>query len=108
MIELTFLCIISINNNVPLNYDSRRSRSTSRHRRERAEDRIDKKRLLEIARKNAISMLKNGTLPGTRNLDPEAKERALTKMRYGGKSIETLGTLMRNKVFMLSFFRKIG
>lgn len=29
-------------------------------------------------------MLKNGTLPGTHNLDPETKERALTKMRYGG------------------------
>lgn len=62
----------------------RRSRSSSRHRHERSEDRIDKKRLLEIARKNAITMLKNGTLPGTLNMDPEAKERALTKMRYGG------------------------
>lgn len=63
----------------------RRSRSLSRHRHERTEDRIDKKRLLEIARKNAITMLKNGTLPGAHNLDPEAKEKALTKMRYGGK-----------------------
>lgn len=62
----------------------RRSRSSSRHRRERTGDRIDKKRLLEIARKNAITMLKNGTLPGAHNLDAEAKERALTKMRYGG------------------------
>lgn len=61
----------------------RRSRSPSRHRRDDGE-RIDKKRLLEIARKNAITMLKNGTLPGTHNLDAEAKERALTKMRYGG------------------------
>lgn len=63
-----------------------RSRSSSRHRRDdRDGERIDKKRLLEIARKNAITMLKNGTLPGTHNLDAEAKERALTKMRYGGK-----------------------
>lgn len=60
-----------------------RSRSSSRHRRD--DERIDKKRLLEIARKNAITMLKNGTLPGTHNLDAEAKERALTKMRYGGR-----------------------
>lgn len=67
------------------NFKYRRSRSSSRHRRERTEDRIDKKRLLEIARKNAITMLKNGTLPGAHNLDPEAKEKALTKMRYGGK-----------------------
>lgn len=41
--------------------------------------------MLEIARKNAITMLRNGTLPGTQNLAPEAKEKALAKMRYGGK-----------------------
>lgn len=60
----------------------RRSRSRSHH----SADRIDKKRLLEIARKNAISMLKNGTLPGTQNLAPEAKEKVLAKMRFGGES----------------------
>lgn len=59
----------------------RRSRSSSRHR---GGERIDKKRLLEIARKNAIAMLKNGTLPGSHNLDADEKERALTKMRFGG------------------------
>lgn len=59
----------------------RRSRSRSHH----SEDRIDKKRLLEIARKNAISMLKNGTLPGTQNMAPEAKEKVLAKMRFGGE-----------------------
>lgn len=32
-------------------------------------------------------MLKNGTLPGTQNLAPEDKEKALVKMRYGGKLI---------------------
>ncbi|KAG4068536.1 hypothetical protein HA402_004877 [Bradysia odoriphaga] len=64
----------------------RRSRSRSLH----SADRIDKKRLLEIARKNAISMLKNGTLPGTQNLAPEAKEKVLAKMRFGGKSVDEL------------------
>lgn len=64
-------------------YVRRRSRSRSR-RRDNSEDRIDKKRLLEIARKNAILMLKNGTLPGTQNLAPDAKEKVLAKMRYGG------------------------
>ena len=29
-------------------------------------------------------MLKNGTLPGTQNMAPEAKEKVLAKMRYGG------------------------
>lgn len=62
-------------------------RSRSRDRRQNSEDRIDKKRLLEIARKNAITMLKNGTLPGTQNLAADAKEKALAKMRYGGKFI---------------------
>lgn len=61
-------------------------RSRSRDRRENSDDRIDKKRLLEIARKNAITMLKNGTLPGTQNLGADAKEKALAKMRFGGKS----------------------
>ncbi|KAJ6648026.1 Protein Son [Pseudolycoriella hygida] len=64
----------------------RRSRSRSQH----SEERIDKKRLLEIARKNAISMLKNGTLPGTQNMAPEAKEKVLAKMRFGGKSVDEL------------------
>lgn len=68
--------------------NNRRTRSTSRNRRENSEDRIDKKRLLEIARKNAISMLKNGTLPGTQNMAPDTKEKVLAKMRYGGKQLE--------------------
>lgn len=59
-------------------------RSESRSRRSNSEEVIDKKRLLEIARKNAIYMLKNGTLPGTQNMAPEAKEKVLAKMRYGG------------------------
>lgn len=69
-------------------YLRRRSRTRSRsRRRDNSEDRIDKKRLLEIARKNAILMLKNGTLPGTQNLAPDAKEKVLAKMRYGGRSL---------------------
>lgn len=35
-------------------------------------------------------MLRNGTLPGVHNLAPEAKEKALAKMRYGGKSVDEL------------------
>lgn len=65
---------------------SRRHRSRSRSPRRRSPDRhkIDKKRLLEIARKNAIQMLKSGALPGTQHLAPDIKEKALEKMRYGG------------------------
>lgn len=66
---------------------SRRHRSRSRSPRRRSPDRqkIDKKRLLEIARKNAIQMLKSGALPGTQHLAPDLKEKALEKMRYGGR-----------------------
>lgn len=64
--------------------------SRSPHRRDNSEDRIDKKRLLEIARRNAITMLKNGTLPGVQNLAPEAREKALEKMRIGGKTVDEL------------------
>lgn len=68
-------------------YIRRRTRSRSRsRRRDNSEDRIDKKRLLEIARKNAILMLKNGTLPGTSGMAPDAKEKVLAKMRYGGNN----------------------
>lgn len=35
-------------------------------------------------------MLKNGTLPGTQNMAPEAKEKVLAKMRYGGKFINNI------------------
>lgn len=45
---------------------------------------IDKKRLLEVARKNAIRMLESGTLPGTQNISTEAKEKLLNKMRSCG------------------------
>lgn len=42
-------------------------------------------------------MLKNGTLPGTQNMAPEAKEKVLAKMRFGGEF------LMKEK----NLFRKI-
>lgn len=64
--------------------------SSKSHRYGDDSDRIDKRRLLEIARKNAISMLSNGTLPGTQNLAVADKEKILTKMRYGGKSVDEL------------------
>lgn len=49
-------------------------------------ERIDKKKLLEIARKNAMSMLKNGALPGITTI------RELQRASYGGggKSIDEL------------------
>ncbi|XP_059619856.1 protein Son isoform X2 [Phlebotomus argentipes] len=72
------------------NRERSRSRSRSRSRAEKSREKIDKKKLLEIARKNAISMLKNGTLPGCQNLAPADKEKALAKMTHGGKSIEEL------------------
>lgn len=46
-------------------------------------ERIDKKKLLEIARKNAMHMMKNGQLPGS-------AMRQLEKARFGGKSIDEL------------------
>lgn len=63
----------------------RHSRSRSRSR--RGHTPIDKKRLLEIARKNAISMLKSGTLP---RISSNAKEKLMAKIRHGGKTIEEL------------------
>ena len=59
-----------------------RTRSRSRNR-----SPIDKKRLLEIARKNAISMLRSGTLRG---INDTTKEKLMVKIRHGGKSIEEL------------------
>lgn len=74
----------------------RRTRSRDRGRRGRSRSRsgdrldIDKKKLLEIARKNAIQMLKNGTLPGAQNLSEETKDKLMQKVRFGGKSVAEL------------------
>lgn len=49
-------------------------------------ERIDKKKLLEIARKNAMTMLKNGALPGIATM----KELQRAQYGGGGKSIDEL------------------
>ncbi|XP_017074146.2 protein Son [Drosophila eugracilis] len=67
--------------------NSRRSRRTRSRSRELG---IDKKRLLEIARKNAINMFKRGNLPGVANMTPEIKDKVLVKMRYGGRTVQDL------------------
>ncbi|XP_055852720.1 protein Son [Episyrphus balteatus] len=79
-----------------------RSRSRSRHRtrsRSRSKQRsslgIDKKRLLEIARKNAITMFKSGSLPGCDGMSEEVKDKVLMKMRYGGKTVQDLTNFCR-------------
>ncbi|XP_055593539.1 protein Son [Uranotaenia lowii] len=73
----------------------RRSESRERHHRSRSKSRsrspqFDKQKLLEIARKNAITMLKKGTLPGAQGLDKESKEKLIMKMKCSGKSVEEL------------------
>ncbi|XP_016975677.1 protein Son [Drosophila rhopaloa] len=72
------------NERVSNSRNSRRSRSRSH------ELVIDKKRLLEIARKNAITMFKRGTLPGVADMTPEIKDKVLVKMRYGGRTVQDL------------------
>ncbi|XP_017103791.2 protein Son [Drosophila bipectinata] len=72
-------------------HDSRRQRRSRSRSRSRSRDLgIDKKRLLEIARKNAINMFKRGTLPGVANMTPEVKDKVLVKMRYGGRTVQDL------------------
>ncbi|KAH8418495.1 hypothetical protein KR009_005672 [Drosophila setifemur] len=66
--------------------ERRQRRSSSRSR----DLGIDKKRLLEIARKNAMNMFKRGTLPGVDNMTPEVKDKVLIKMRYGGRTVQDL------------------
>ncbi|XP_029168574.1 protein SON isoform X2 [Nylanderia fulva] len=59
-----------------------RGRSRSRERKERIE--IDKKKLLEIARRNAINMIKQGTLPLAQ------QDKAIAAIQSGGKTVEEL------------------
>ncbi|XP_015599646.1 protein SON isoform X2 [Cephus cinctus] len=61
---------------------SLRGRSRSRERKERIE--IDKKKLLEIARRNAINMIKQGTLPLAQ------QDKAIAAIQDGGKSVDEL------------------
>ncbi|XP_066142273.1 protein Son [Euwallacea fornicatus] len=62
-------------------YDKNKSEPSSR---------IDKKKLLEIARRNAIQMMKSGSLPGALSLSSKAQEKMISAIKSGGKSIEEL------------------
>ncbi|XP_034949205.1 protein SON-like isoform X2 [Chelonus insularis] len=64
------------------NRDRSRGRSRSKERKERIE--IDKKKLLEIARKNAINMIKRGTLPLAQ------QDKAIAAIQAGGKTVDEL------------------
>ncbi|XP_060523478.1 protein Son isoform X2 [Cylas formicarius] len=66
-----------------------KSRSRERHR-ESDSSYIDKKKLLEIARRNAILMMKSGNLPGALALGPQAQEKVIAAIKSGGKTIEEL------------------
>uniref|UniRef100_A0A1Q3F574 Protein SON n=1 Tax=Culex tarsalis TaxID=7177 RepID=A0A1Q3F574_CULTA len=71
----------------------KRKRSEERYRKSKSRSRspqFDKQKLLEIARKNAITMLKKGTLPGAQGLDKESKEKLIMKMKSSGKTIDEL------------------
>ncbi|XP_055529798.1 protein Son [Wyeomyia smithii] len=72
----------------------KRSEEKERYRKSKSRSRsppqFDKQKLLEIARKNAISMLKKGTLPGAQGLDKESKEKLILKMKTTGKTVEEL------------------
>lgn len=81
--------------------DHRRSRTPDRLRSRRRRSKsptssIDKKKLLEIARKNAISMLKSGTLPEALTLGPQAQEKVIAAIKAGGKTIEELTDFCKN------------
>ncbi|CAH0587070.1 unnamed protein product [Chrysodeixis includens] len=87
----------------------RRSRSRSRHRSRRISPRhsgrsrrsrsptgvkladSEKKRLLEVARRNAINMLKNGAVPaGAAALPPHTRNQVMAAIQSGGKSVDEL------------------
>ncbi|XP_053685141.1 protein Son [Sabethes cyaneus] len=75
------------------NRKRKRSEDRERYRKSKSRSRspqFDKQKLLEIARKNAISMLKKGTLPGAQGLDKESKEKLILKMKTTGKTVEEL------------------
>ncbi|KAH1027973.1 hypothetical protein HUJ05_001386 [Dendroctonus ponderosae] len=72
-------------------YEERdRSFEGKRERSKQDSSRIDKKKLLEIARKNAIQMMKSGSLPGALNLGSKAQEKMIAAIKTGGKSIDEL------------------
>ncbi|KRT86436.1 hypothetical protein AMK59_243 [Oryctes borbonicus] len=70
-----------------------RDRERDKRFREKSEENtahIDKKKLLEIARKNAIQMMKSGSLPGALTLGPQAQEKVIAAIKSGGKTVEEL------------------
>lgn len=67
-----------------------RYRRNSRERDKENSSRFDKKKLLEIARKNAIAMMKSGSLPAALTLGPQAQEKVIAAIKSGGKTIEEL------------------
>ncbi|CAG4975126.1 unnamed protein product [Parnassius apollo] len=86
---------------------SKRSKSRSRHhsrhhsprhrsRRSRSPSGVkladsEKKRLLEVARRNAINMLKNGAVPaGAAALPPHTRNQVMAAIQSGGKSVDEL------------------
>ncbi|XP_050307702.1 protein Son [Anthonomus grandis grandis] len=73
-------------------YRSRDQVSDQRRKEREREDssRIDKKKLLEIARRNAIQMMKSGSLPGALSLGTIAQEKMIAAIKSGGKSIDEL------------------
>lgn len=72
-------------------YFDDRHRTYDRDRdKEDSDNYIDKKKLLEIARRNAIQMMKSGSLPGALTLGPQAQEKVIAAIRSGGKTVEEL------------------
>ncbi|XP_056640314.1 protein Son isoform X1 [Diorhabda sublineata] len=68
-------------------YSSRDRRRTPSNERD---SKFDKKKLLEIARRNAITMMKSGSLPAALTLGPQAQEKVIAAIKSGGKTIEEL------------------
>lgn len=87
----------SYNNNNKDDNDGRSNSRSKSHSRSpsRGENGVDKQRLLEVARKNAINMFKRGSLPGCDNMSEDIKDKVLMKMRYGGRTIEELTDFCR-------------
>lgn len=58
----------------------------------------EKKRLLEVARRNAINMLKNGVVPaGAAALPPHTRNQVMAAIQSGGKSIMSVSGLNMKK-----------
>ncbi|VVD02883.1 unnamed protein product [Leptidea sinapis] len=78
--------------------DRHRQRLSPRHRGRRSRSPTgvkladsEKKRLLEVARRNAINMLKNGAVPaGAAVLPPHTRNQVMAAIQSGGKSVDEL------------------